>query len=399
MPTPAFLFIHPLLGADDSWSGYRAELNAAPAGDALLRQLVESPLTDDFDSRHPWLLPAIAAPHSPYPPGRLDRRAVTVFPANPVAADATALAAQSAALRQGGYGVAQLTAANTPLPTGVWRYLLLTASHARSLPPFTLRGLAARNTLVATDVHTHAERQWCLQNACSLSTGEYLLTRGTAASQADITRLKLLELLALIAQDADTAALEHVFRQESKLSYGLLRLVNSAAMALSRPITSFAQAINLIGRRPLQRWLQLLVYADPNNGHRPNPLLQKAAARGHLLEALALQLQPAPVVENPGDAAFMVGAFSLLDVLLNMPMAEIMRQLPLAEEIVTALTGHSGPLGSLLQAVHAAETRALETSATRLQELGIAPERYLDAQLAALGWAARIHLVDYSSGN
>ncbi|MDR1994154.1 HDOD domain-containing protein [Azonexus sp.] len=389
MPSSAFLFIHPLLGVDDAWSGYRAELSAFPAGDAILQQLTESPLTDNFDHRHPWLLPATTAP---YLPGRLDRRAVAVFPA---AADTATLAAQEAALRQSGCAVAQLTTVNAPLPaTGTWHYLLLTASHARSLPPFKLHGLSTRSTLVATDVHSHADRQWFLNNACALSTGEYLLTRSAAVpNRADTTSLKLLELLALIAQDADTAVLDSVFRQESKLSYGLLRLVNSAAMAPSRPITSFAQAINLLGRRRLQRWLQLLVYADPNDGHLPNPLLQKAAARGHLLEALALQLHSAPAMENLGDAAFMIGSFSLLNVLLNMSMPEIMRQLPLDKEIVGALTENSGPLGHLLRAIHTAEMRDLEASEAKLQRLGITPESHLDAQLAALGWAAKIRSV------
>lgn len=390
MPSSAFLFIHPLLGVDDAWSGYRAELSTDPAGDAILQRLVESPLIDGFDRRHPWLLPATTASSS-YLPGRLDRRAVTVFPAT-ATADTAALAAQEAALRQSGREVAQLTTVNAPLPaTGAWHYLLLTANHARSLPPFKLYGLSAHSTLVATDVHSHADRQWLLDNACALSSSEYLLTRSTVVpNRADTTRLKLLELLALIAADADTAALDNVFRQESKLSYGLLRLVNSAAMAPSRPITSFAQAINLLGRRRLQRWLQLLVYADPNNGHLPNPLLQKAAARGHLLETLALQLHSAPAMENLGDAAFMVGSFSLLNVLLNMSMLEITRQLPLTQEVVGALTENSGTLGKLLRAIHAAEMRDLETSKAKLQRLGIAPESHLDAQLTALGWAAKI---------
>jgi len=389
MSSSAFLFIHPLLGVNEAWSGYRAESSAAPAGGVLLQQLVESPLIDDFDRRHPWLLPAAPAA---YLPGRLDRRAVAVFPAIPAEDEAAALAVQEAVLRQSGCELAQLASVTAPLPaTGAWHYLLLTTCHARSLPPYTLHGLAIRSTLVAANVHSHADRQWFLDNACSLSTGEYLLARNAAApKRADASRLKLFELLALIAQDADTAVLDNIFRQEAKLAYGLLRLVNSAAMAPSRPITSFAQAITLLGRRRLQRWLQLLVYADPDNGHLPNPLLQKAAARGHLLETLALQLQPALDMENPGDSAFMVGAFSLLNVLLNTPMLEIMRQLPLSKDVAGALTEYAGPLGKLLRAIHAAEMRDLETSAVALAKLGIAPPAHLDAQLAALAWAAKI---------
>ena len=388
MALPDFLFIHPLLGADDAWSGYCVERPGADSGHSTLAQLTASPRLDDFDHRHPWFIPASVPPA---PPGRLADRAVFVFPARPAATAAEALAAFEATLRQAQRKVGLVTAADSGLPaTGSWHYVLLAAAHARSLPPFTLIGLASRTTVIATQVHSHADRQWFLDNACTLSTGEFLLARAGAPGKADTTRIKLLELLGLIAQDADTAALEAIFRQESKLSYSLLRLVNSAAMSPPRPITSFAQAINLLGRRQLQRWLQLLVYADPNNGHQPNPLLQKAAARGHLLETLAPLLPRRPTAENLEDAAFMVGSFSLLNVLLNMSMTEIMHQLPLAAEVTLALTEHAGPLGELLSAVDAAEARDLSAAAAALTKLGIEAGPHLDAQLAACSWAAKI---------
>ena len=92
---------------------------------------------------------------------------------------------------------------------------------------------------------------------------------------ADTTRLKLLKLLSLVVQDADTREIEEIFRQEPKLSYNLLRLVNSVAVGPKTPITGFNQAITVLGRRQLQRWLQLLIYANQfGQAGQPNPLLQ-----------------------------------------------------------------------------------------------------------------------------
>jgi EAL and modified HD-GYP domain-containing signal transduction protein len=167
-------------------------------------------------------------------------------------------------------------------------------------------------------------------------------------------------------------------------------LVNSAAIAPRRPITGFAQAINLLGRRQLQRWLQLLVYADPNNGQHPNPLLQKAAVRGRLLELLASSLAPRPPVENMEDAAFMIGTFSLLDVLLNMSMQEILQQLPLSDVVRSALAEYGGPLGRLLRALNSADGRDLKSAARDLTEQGIAGDTLLTAQLEAFSWASKI---------
>lgn len=390
MATTDFLFIQPLLGADDAWSGYRATFASAAGDSALLGRLTEAAQIDDFDHRHPWLLPAAAAAGQS---GRLGERAVFIFPPHPPTADADTLTALEATLRQQHAKVGLIASPDSPLPaTGSWPFVVLTAGHARALPPFTLFGLASRTSIVATDVLSHADRQWLLANACTLCSAEFLLARAPASGKADTTRIKLLALLALIAEDADTAALDAVFRQETKLSYSLLRLVNSAAIAPTRPITSFSQAINLLGRRQLQRWLQLLVYADPNHGHQPNPLLQKAAARGHLMESLARRLNPRPAIDNLEDAAFMIGSFSLLHVLLNMSMNEIVQQLPLTHEVSSALIDHAGLLGELLHAVTSAEAGDLQGATMALKKLCIGTDAHLDAQLAALSWAAKIHV-------
>jgi EAL and modified HD-GYP domain-containing signal transduction protein len=119
-------------------------------------------------------------------------------------------------------------------------------------------------------------------------------------------------------------------------------------------------------------------------------LLQKAAARGRLIELLVPSLGIDPALENPGDMAFMIGTFSLLDTLLNMSMGDILHQLPLPEIAQAALGSHAGKFGALLAAIEAADKRDLNAAASQLTHLGIAAETYLDAQLAAISWAAKI---------
>jgi EAL and modified HD-GYP domain-containing signal transduction protein len=389
MPCTDPVFVYPLLGADDAWSGYSIEFAATPPDCATLEQLLASPRLDEFDHRHPWLLPAFG---DGYDAGLLTDRSVTVFPTHPSTSDAEGLKQLEANLRLAQRKVGLIASPDTKLPgAGGWDFLLIASSHARSLPPFSLIGLASRTALVATDVFTYNDREWVLKNACSLSTSEFLQTRSAPNGKADITRLKLLKLLTLIADDADTGSLDAIFREEPKLSYSLLRLVNSAALSPGSPITSFNQAITLLGRRQLQRWLQLLVYSDPNNGQHPNPLLQKAAARGHLFDQLSRHIKPALPAEQLADTAFMIGTFSLLDVLLGMSMPEVVRQLPLAEVAHKALIEHEGGLGQLLAVTIAADKHNLRAAASGLKALGIDSTDYFEAQLGALAWAAKIH--------
>lgn len=388
MPNTQIPLIHPLLGPDDAWSGYCVEFASdQPSLDAL-NGLINSPLLQSFDLRHPWLIPAI--------PGcaiktALGERAVNIFSAQPAKENAETLAELEAALRQSRCQVGLTASPNEKLPsTGTWNYLLINCGHARSLPPYTLLGLSSRTTVIATDLQSNNDREWAQANTCTLTTTEFIQARPTNGKKADMTRVKLLELLALIVADADTSTLEVVFRQEPKLSYSLLRLVNSAAISPRSPITGFTQAINLLGRRQLQRWLQLLVYADPNDGQRPNPLLQKAAARGRQMELLVSKLKPRPEINDLEDAAFMIGTFSLLDVLLNMPIKKILEHLPLSETVSNALAEYAGGLGQLLAAISAAESRDLPLAAKRIERLTITGEDYRDAQLSALSWAASI---------
>ncbi|MDP3636966.1 MAG: HDOD domain-containing protein [Azonexus sp.] len=388
MPSADALFIAPLLGPDDAWSGYIVEFAPGHANPEALNELCDAVLTHHFDQRHHWLIPAVLGSNVK---NVLGERTITVFPALSGPFETEALKQYEASLRQSRCNVGLLTTPEIALPgAGAWHCLVISASHARSLPPLTLIGQASRSTIVATEVHSQSDREWTVANACALSTTEYLLARQSTGKKADMSRLKLLEMLALIAEDADTAKLDAIFRQESKLSYSLLRLVNSAAVAPRNPITSFAQAINLLGRRQLQRWLQLLVYADPNNGQQPNPLLQKAAARGRQLELLAQHLTPPPAAEHLGDAAFMVGTFSLLDALLNMPMQEILLQLPLSPIVQEALTKHIGGLGELLLAIDAAENGDFKRAADQISDLGISSAAHRDAQLASYSWASKI---------
>lgn len=393
MSGSAYLFVHPLLDNTDLWSGYLVETADDPAtAGSMLEALRQHPEWEGFDKRSPWFVPAV--PEAGQPDRNNGDNLIHVFrqltPEQPNAVD---LHEVEQALRLSRQKVALLASPGSKLPAaGTWDYVLVSMSHARSLPPYTLLGLASRTTVIALDLHSHVDLTWAQNNSCHLSTTEFLTARNQQAKKADVSRLKLLELLALIARDADTPEIEEVFRKQPKLAYSLLRLVNSAANAPRSPVTCFSQAINLLGRRQLQRWLQLLVYADQNDGRNQNPLLQKAATRGRLMELLAQTLGlSANGAQHIDDVAFMVGTFSLLDALLNLPMPEIIEQLPLPEQVRLALVEHEGPLGKLLHALASTDARELPMARLQLERLGVSAEDFLANQITALHWAAHIN--------
>ncbi len=262
--------------------------------------------------------------------------------------------------------------------------------------PVRLRQLAPalkplRKTLLAEKVESNAQMRLCHELGFDLFEG-YYFARPTVieGKRLQSSETALLRLLGLISQDADTAAIEAVFKQEPVLTINLLRLTNSAGSGLATRITSLRHAITLLGRRQLLRWLQLLLYSGASSSAPAvSPLLQLAATRGRLMELL---VDRTPEVRQCGrdlvDQAFMVGILSLMPALLGTGAGAVLAQLPLAAPVHDALGERRGVLGDLLALVEALEDEARDRAAAVLQRL---PD--IDAACAnqcltrALGWA------------
>ncbi|MCA1248372.1 EAL and HDOD domain-containing protein [Massilia sp. MS-15] len=200
-------------------------------------------------------------------------------------------------------------------------------------------------------------------------------------NQDGSSRRRILTLLGLLSRDADSREIELQLKQDPTLSYHLLKLVNSAAFAVSTRITSFHQAISLLGRRQLQRWLQLLLYARQQPDGLPNLLLPLAARRGAQLESLCRQDGGE---RDECDLAYMTGVFSLLDRLLHMPMREIVADLHLPPHVTDALLARGGVLGRWLRLAEAHPARAA------LDEAEIDAADWWYSQLQAYHWAIQV---------
>ena len=164
-------------------------------------------------------------------------------------------------------------------------------------------------------------------------------------------------------------------------------MVNSVSFALTTKITSFAYAIALLGRSQLQRWLQLLLFAQPMVDGTMNPLLARAALRASLMEALCQTIGGGT---EDQEHAFMTGMFSLLEVLFGMPLAQILSPLHLADEVEEALLAHSGWLGELLIIVEQSEQPAAPEFPERLAAALLTSDSYCRALIKAYDWAIQV---------
>lgn len=204
------------------------------------------------------------------------------------------------------------------------------------------------------------------------------------------SKLALLEILTQMLNGADFDEIEKAFKAHPDMVYNLMRMVNSAALGLTAKISSLRHALAILGKRPLQRWVQLLLYTSTNSSGNPTPLMQMAAMRGKLMELLVLG-QHSRGFEELADRAFMVGVLSLIDAVLTTPLPEILSRLRVHDDVEAALLKRQGNLGSLLELCEYLELGDANTIvAWQRNHPGLAAETINRCELEAMTWANSI---------
>lgn len=281
--------------------------------------------------------------------------------------------------------VVPITGPGTVVPPGGHLHAVPAATVADpSLPGVSAPPECGSGPCLALGVDSFSAFERSRKSGFTWFAGNYALHPAPGMQPRNATRHALvLQMLTLITHDADSRELEKVVKQDPQLSYQLLRLVNSVAFSPGHTITSFNHAITMLGRRPMQRWLQLLLYARPEGAGR-NPLLPRAAMRAAMMEALFPNASA-----DMRELAFMAGMFSLLDVMLNEGMAKLLAPLHLAVEVNRALLERAGSLGPALRAVEAGE-KGDQPLAELLAAAHIAPAAWTQALIRACHWAVRV---------
>lgn len=211
-----------------------------------------------------------------------------------------------------------------------------------------------------------------------------------AGNKLFVSHAAIMTLMTLLSSDADTSEIENSIKSDVALGLRLLQLVNTPSVSVHQ-IDSLRQALMILGRDQLQRWLQVLLYSEPHyNRQGMKPLQMLALTRGRLMELVAQRNRPSN--RSIADTAFTVGSMSLLNTLFSMPMDEIIEQLTVTDEVRDALLFHKGYYGDLLRLAEYTEwtekSDTLLLHALKQQRLSCS-ELYM-LQLAAFEWSDHI---------
>ena len=156
---------------------------------------------------------------------------------------------------------------------------------------------------------------------------------GRKLSASHVAKLKLLRELG--CSDTESDRLVEIIQTDLSISYRLLKYINSAFFGLQVEVTSIPRAVTMLGTKNLKQWLQVVILSDMNTTDKAQELVRISVQRARFLQLMAMH----GLTPFDQDGMFLLGFFSLLDAILDMPMTTVLEEIPLEPGIKNTLIG------------------------------------------------------------
>ena len=247
----------------------------------------------------------------------------------------------------------------------------------------TLRPHLLNTRLIITDVPDMASFNKLTGVRDLLLSGDFYsqpITKGIG----DISPLKInaLELLKKINEEGfeliDAAS---TIERDPALSISLLRFLNAMNPDRSKTIDSIRRAVAILGQKEVKRWATIAISIGIGED-RPSEITKLSLIRAKFAENLA----PAFSLAMKSGSLFITGLFSLLDVILQRPMSEAIKEVASDAEIKEALVDNKGKLYDVLRLVLAYERADWHNASINMVRNDVDIEVLTKAFLDSLYW-------------
>lgn len=299
------------------------------------------------------------------------------------------LLAEVRLLKEQGYTIALDDYEHKPVWKHFFPYIDIIKIDLRNTDPQTIEtivqelGAYPKIDLLAEKVETVEEFEWCKTLGFKYFQGfffskpEMVKTKNLSPAQMTLAEL----LYETSNADVNLPKITQIFERDINLSYKLLRYANSAAFSRVSEISTIKQAIISLGHLELKKFLSLLFSAQAGDS-KPDELLKLSMIRARFCEQLAI----ADGSQDIGKA-FLTGMMSLIDAILDETIEKVMDQLPLAEEIKTAIVKGEGKLAAFLELSKAFERGDWKQESDLEKELALQSVEIPSLYTEALNWA------------
>jgi EAL and modified HD-GYP domain-containing signal transduction protein len=208
---------------------------------------------------------------------------------------------------------------------------------------------------------------------------EMMATHDVPANRINYLRM----LQAVSGAEIDVTEVEKLIKSEASICYRLLRYMNSARFGFRNEIHSVRHALAILGDSEVRRWVRLIATVGAGQD-KSSDLVLCALVRARFGELLS------PSTRHGDSDLFLLGLLSMLDVMLEMPMAEILEKIPLDAETKMVLRGEAGLLRPIYQLILAHESGEWEAARALCETLHLEPDTVAAWYFQAQEWAREV---------
>ena len=204
------------------------------------------------------------------------------------------------------------------------------------------------------------------------------ITKGT--TKVAPLKVNYIELLKIVNNpDFELTKAADIIGRDTALVIELLRMVNH--MSLNSEITSIRHAAAMLGQKELKKWINAVV-SHELCADKPNEITRLSLLRAKFAENLAPTFEMAAL----SSELFLMGLFSVLDIILDKPMKEALAMVNVSKEITDALVNKSGEMARVLDFMERYETASWSELSRQMIVYNIKEAPVYDAYVEALSW-------------
>lgn len=248
------------------------------------------------------------------------------------------------------------------------------------------QALTKKKILLAEKIETEAEYKQALAMGFQLFQGYFfskpqIVGNSITRNSSQVTYARILNELRKDEPSYDI--ITNVINSDVNLAYYVMRVLYHKNMGNS--FDSIKSAMVRIGLKELERWVTILMMRDASK-NKPLELMRLSLVRSKFSEYVAGNSS----FKNRKDEVSMMCLFSLMDVLLDMPIAAALEEIPISSDIYNALVHGSGPLKPICGLISAYEKGEWDDVFHYADVIQINPERLYKGYVEAIEWARDI---------
>jgi EAL and modified HD-GYP domain-containing signal transduction protein len=205
-----------------------------------------------------------------------------------------------------------------------------------------------------------------------------------SACEIPANRLNYLRMLTAVSQpELDVRQIENLVKGEASLCYRLLRYLNSAAFGFGSEIHSVRHALSILGEREVRRWIRLVASLGAGQD-KSSDLVLAALVRARFCELLS------PKIQHGDSDLFLMGMLSLMDTILEIPMRQVLDNVPIDQECKSVLLGTTSRLRPFYQLMLAQESGEWAVVKELTAQLQLSEGDVAGCYWQAMQWARQV---------